>query len=288
MGGVPLRVREWGKEDAPPLVYWHGLNPFGALELNEAGPVWANEYGFRVIAPAAPGGGDSPPLADLDAYRPTRLADLVAALLAALTVDRAAYVGYSWGASIGMHFAARHAERLAALVLLDAGYTDLQDRPDYEDEPREELITAFEEAQARFRFDRWDEFFAAMRERRPNWRASLEERLAAGMREEADGTLVARADATAAAAAWHGVALEPPATTTLHELAALELPILLLTASQTLARPDGARALERFRDALPRADVVTLESGHDLLGDAPAETIHGVGRWLRQATITPA
>ena len=33
-------------------------------------------------------------------------------------------MGSSWGASIGVHFAATHPERVDALVLLDGGYRD--------------------------------------------------------------------------------------------------------------------------------------------------------------------
>lgn len=77
VAGAPLVVREWGAEDGRPLVFWHGLNPFGSLQLNEAGPAWAAR-GFRVVAPAAPGGGDSPRLAD-DDYRPSSLADRIVA-----------------------------------------------------------------------------------------------------------------------------------------------------------------------------------------------------------------
>jgi len=74
--GVELTLHEWGSPDGRALVYWHGLNPFGALELNEAGPAWASE-GFRVLAFAAPGIADSTALPDLTGYRPTRLADLI-------------------------------------------------------------------------------------------------------------------------------------------------------------------------------------------------------------------
>lgn len=80
-----VRVRQWGREDGSPLVYWHALNPFGALQLIEAGPAWA-ERGFRVLAIAAPGGGDSPALADPDSYRPTRLAQLTIAVANALAI----------------------------------------------------------------------------------------------------------------------------------------------------------------------------------------------------------
>ena len=56
--GAAVTVREWGDEGIP-LLYWHGLNPFGALELIEAGPAWAAE-GFLVVAFAAPGIGIRP------------------------------------------------------------------------------------------------------------------------------------------------------------------------------------------------------------------------------------
>jgi len=71
-----LRLHEWGSGNGVPLLYWHGLNPFGALELNEARPAWA-EQGFRVVAFAAPGIADEETLPDPRDYRPARLADLI-------------------------------------------------------------------------------------------------------------------------------------------------------------------------------------------------------------------
>jgi len=41
-----------------------------------------------------------------------------------LGLDRAAFMGFSWGGDVGVHVAARHPERLTGLVLLDAGYRD--------------------------------------------------------------------------------------------------------------------------------------------------------------------
>src|SRR5262245_42547174 len=121
--GFPLVVREWGEGD--PLVYWPGLNPFGALALNEAGPAWAEEYGLRVLS-VSPPGMETDALA-AEEYVLSKLAALVVRLLDALDLERAAYVGYSWGASIGCHLGARYPERLSALVLLDAGYEDVPD-----------------------------------------------------------------------------------------------------------------------------------------------------------------
>jgi hypothetical protein len=59
-------------------------------------------------------------------------------------------------------------------------------------------------------------------------------------------------------------------------LATLDLPILLVLA----ARNDTAGATARFRSALPRARVEVVDSEHDLLAHAPAETIGLVADWL--------
>jgi pimeloyl-ACP methyl ester carboxylesterase len=261
VGGAPLTVREWGEAPAPPLLYWHGLNPFGALELNEAGPAWA-EAGFHVVACAAPGISDTDSLPELTDYRPTRLADLIVEVADRLELGRLAYVGWSWGASIGVHLAARHSQRLQALVLLDAGHTDI---PGDQDRRLEDVLGEISEQHVRYRFDDWDAFVSAVREQRPRWRPALEERLRAGMREE-NGAIVARSDRRAAAAAWHGLLQEQPSSA--HAaLMRTRLPILLVLA----ARNDTTEEVERFRTAVPRAEVRSIDSGHDLLADAPEE-----------------
>ncbi len=261
-GDTDVVVREWGPSTGRSLVFWHGLNPFGALQLNEAGPAWADR-GFRVLSIAAPGVADSRSLADREGYRPTRLADLVVLLADSVGLDRFSYVGWSWGASIGVHLATRHADRLEALVLLDAGHTDIPGDPD---EKLDDVLAEIGDQHVRYRFESWDAFLEDARESRPNWRPALEERLRAGMHEE-EGVVVARSDPRAAAAAWHGLVQEQPSST--HEaLGELDLPIQLVLAS----RNDAAAETEAFRAVVPRAEIVTIESGHDLLADAPEET----------------
>jgi pimeloyl-ACP methyl ester carboxylesterase len=235
--------------------------------------VWA-EAGFRVVAFAAPGIAGPSAFDDLTAYRPTRLADLVVDVADRLGIGRFAYVGWSWGASIGVHLGARHTERLEALVLLDAGHTDIPGDPE---QPLEEILAGLSEQQERYRFDSWDTFFAAARDTRPRWRPALEERLRAGM-HEVDGAIVARADRRAAAAAWHGLLQEQPSSThaTLGET---DLPILLVTASGN----DTAAELGRFRDAVRHAEIEAVDSGHDLLAIAHEETIALVAAWLTSA-----
>jgi pimeloyl-ACP methyl ester carboxylesterase len=272
-----ITVREWGEADGLPLLYWHGLNPFGAFELNEAGPAWAAD-GFRVIAFAAPGIADAQAFADLSSYRPASLADLVAEAADRLGVERFAYVGWSWGASIGVHLGVRNPERLRALILLDAGHTDI---PGDAQRTLEEILADLGDRQERYRFDTWDDFFAAARQSRPHWRPALEERLRAGMCET-DRGIVAAADRRAAAAAWHGLLQQQPSST--HaDLGRTKLPILLVVARCN----DTAADVARFRRAVPQAEVRELDSGHDVLADAPAETIALVSEWVRSASRRP-
>jgi pimeloyl-ACP methyl ester carboxylesterase len=270
VAGVELALRRWGADDGRPLLFWHGLDPFGALALNEAGPAWA-DAGFDVVAFAAPGVADPDAFPDLGDYRPTRLADVVVEVADNLGLGRFAFVGWSWGASIGVHLGARHRGRLDALVLLDAGHTDIPGDPD---QSLDDLLAAAAERPERYRFPDWDAFLAAARELHPSWSPQLEERLRAGM-HEVDGAVVARSERRAAAAAWHGLIQEQPSST--HAaLGRSDLPILLVTAS----RNDTAAELERFRTAVPHAEIRKIESGHDVLADAPEETISLVAAWL--------
>jgi pimeloyl-ACP methyl ester carboxylesterase len=272
-----ITLREWGEADGLPLLYWHGLNPFGALELNEAGPAWAAD-GFRVVAFAAPGIADTNALDGLAGYRPTALADLVVEAADAMQLERFAFVGWSWGASIGVHLGVRYASRLCAVVLLDAGHTDIPGDPE---RTLEDVLADLGDRQERYRFQTWEDFFAEARRSRPKWRPALEERLRAGMRESERG-IVANSDRRAAAAAWYGLLQQQPSTT--HgELGRLDVPILLVVASGN----DTTEELDRFRRLVPRADACELESGHDLLADAPDETIALVSEWLRSAVGGP-
>ena len=202
-------------------------------------------------------------LDDPDDYRPTALARY---LLDVTGLDRFVFVGHSWGASIGVHLAANHPERVDALVLLDAGHTDV--RPI---ESRDELVREFESDQAAFCFDSWDAYFAWARDRVRDWRPTLEPRYREGMTEEG-GRIVPRANPRAAAWALYGVSVEPPS----YALARITAPVLLILASSN----DDAGALERFKQAQPDARVEVVDSGHDIPEDAPQETVRIVAEFL--------
>jgi pimeloyl-ACP methyl ester carboxylesterase len=238
------------------------------LQLVEIGPRLADR-GFRVLSIAAPGAGESPPLPTLEAYRLPRLADLVAETADALDVDRFVFMGASWGASIGVHLTTAYPDRIEALILIDAGHTDVTT-----DRPLEERVKAFEAEQSGFAFDSWDAFFDFVKGRRRAWRDSLEPRYRLAM-EARSGKIAPRSDPRAAAWALEGVRLDPPSATHAR-LAELATPTLLVIASDN----DTSEAVERFKATVPHATVEQLESGHDVIEDAPDALVALVVDWL--------
>jgi pimeloyl-ACP methyl ester carboxylesterase len=117
-------VREWAGDGAA-LVYWGGLDPDAPHGLHAAGPAWSETFGFRVLAVSPPGLGETAAVG-VDEFRPSALAGLVVRLLDALALERAVFVGASWGGFVGCRLVGLAPERLLGLVLLDAGYRDIE------------------------------------------------------------------------------------------------------------------------------------------------------------------
>lgn len=97
-----------------PLLLIHGGWGGAALHWNRVWDSLATRY--RVIAPDLPGLGavEQPALSSIAEY-----AAWLAALLDKLCVERAAFVGNSFGGSVGWCLAGRQPERCAALVLVN-------------------------------------------------------------------------------------------------------------------------------------------------------------------------
>jgi pimeloyl-ACP methyl ester carboxylesterase len=117
--GTRVFVRRWGEPNAPVVFDWHGGGG-GSTEWPEIAPALA-EAGYAVYAPDAPGYGQSPRLEPAE-YLASNLARITLALIDELAITPVIWVGFSWGATMGVHVAARAPERLRALILLDGGY----------------------------------------------------------------------------------------------------------------------------------------------------------------------
>ncbi|MCW5610085.1 MAG: alpha/beta fold hydrolase [Rubrivivax sp.] len=111
----PVEVGFAGPADGPPLLVVHGSG--GGFDQGLLLGAGHAARGWRVIAPSRPGYLRTPYPADGDASG-ERQADGLACLLDTLGVPRVALMGVSAGGVPALHFALRHPQRLAALVLM--------------------------------------------------------------------------------------------------------------------------------------------------------------------------
>jgi len=277
LSGGPIHVHDWGEVASPPLLYWDGLGGCG-LHANELAPVLVHGYGLRVISPDPPGHGESAAL-PVDSYRPSALADVAAELLSELGVDRAVFVGFSWGARVGCSFAARFPERTAGLVLIDGGYVD---PGDVGADLTAELATCVADARQEIEedsFASWDAYFAFEREALKRWTTALEAAHQAAMRE-AEGRVVPILEPETLGAIKYGGRREP-VTDTYPLVAAAGVPVLLLTAPELEVPEVAERGVVRFRAALPEARVESVLDGiHDLVSYAPARVADLIGEFF--------
>lgn len=78
------------------------------------------QAGYRVLAPDLRGYGSTTRPTGIDAYRIESLMDDVTGLLNAAPVQRAILVGHDWGGIIAWYYAMRHADRVEALIIVNA------------------------------------------------------------------------------------------------------------------------------------------------------------------------
>ena len=273
-GDAELLLREWGS-DGPPILFWHALGVHTSLQMIEAAPM-LTEYGYRVIGVDAPGFGGSPRIAD-ERYEAGPLVELVTDLLDAVELTRVAWAGSSWGGIVGVHLAATHPERIAALALIDGGYLD----PINENGDTLEELRDYWRAQEGFRFPSWEAVLADARPWFARWTPELEEYIRSAFREE-DGEVVSSMTPDVYAAAMHGIDVTPPST--VHErLGETDVPVLLLGATVPEEEdPRRARWAERFAADVPQADIRRIEGAPHLMLEArPEETAREIGDWLK-------
>jgi pimeloyl-ACP methyl ester carboxylesterase len=272
--GVPVAVHQWGKEDAPAVLFWHALGDHNGLQVAEVAGQLDREHGLRTIALDAPGFGATPPLRRPEDYRAPALVPFVDELLDQLGLEQAAFMGVSWGGSVGVYAAAR-LTRVRALVLLDAGYRDLSSGAG---QTLEELRTHWRGEEARFRSASWEALFAEGRAFYGRWSPEIETATRAAYRE-IDGEIVSiMGPDLYATVIWALHQAQPSACWA--EVTGAATPLLVLAATEP-ADEERTEALSTFRAAVPGADVRVLAGAHHwLLEERPQEVASLVGDWL--------
>lgn len=116
--GVRIHYEVNGPELGHPIVLVHGFA--SDYRLNWVGTRWQetlSNAGFRVIGIDCRGHGHSDKPHEEDAYRVATMAGDVVRLLDEVGVQKAAYLGYSMGARIGLEVILDHPARITRAVL---------------------------------------------------------------------------------------------------------------------------------------------------------------------------
>jgi pimeloyl-ACP methyl ester carboxylesterase len=126
-----IQIHYQRKGTGPDVVLLHGITANLAMWFTKVFPELAKEY--RVTAYDLRGHGRSDlPVCGYDSHTMTQ--DLLG-LLDALGIEKARFVGHSFGGAVAMHLALLHPERVEGIVLLDSGLACLRYRRNIENWP---------------------------------------------------------------------------------------------------------------------------------------------------------
>jgi non-heme chloroperoxidase len=260
-GGVCLRVRRWPGQHGIPVVLVHGLSSNALLWetvaelLADAGhPTYAVDLRSHGESDAPADGHDTQ----------TAAADL-AAVCTSLGLAPAVVAGQSWGGNVALRLAARHPGLVAALALVDGGWTDLAaEFPTWEACERALLPPALDGLHA-------DDMRNGLRSRHPDWSARAVEATVSSLRVRPDGRLERRLPIAEHMRIVRSMWDEPP----WRDYAAISVPVLLLPA---VPNDDPARAarqraaVEKATTALARSRVEEyVGADHDIHAQHPTE-----------------
>jgi lipase len=254
-----LHLHEWGAADAPPVVCLHGVSAHGRRFRRLAEERLARH--FRVLAPDLRGHGRS-------GYEPpwsiaTHLADVLETIRAA-GVDRADWIGHSFGGRLVLELCAQAPERVERAVLLDPAIQIL---------PHVGLDFAQDAARERT-FGSVDEAIEArLAPGAPTPREFVEEEAREHLEAAGDGRLRWRFCAATVVTAYSELCSDPPPPSTVHVQA------LLVYASQFgLVREDQ---VAEYAAALgDRLEVTAVPGGHIVYWDAFEQTATALEKFL--------
>ena len=252
-----LHAYEWGDADAPPVVCLHGVTGHAGRYRPLAEQRLAAR--FRVVSVDLRGHGQSswdPPWSIA-----AHVADLVETT-DALGIERACWIGHSYGGRILMELAAAHPERVERAVLLDpAIWIPPPAAGEYAERERHDRVWRTVEEAVGDRFHEGTLLPGA----REVMAADMAERLVAGE----DGLLRPNYSLAAAVTSFSEMASPPsfPA-----------VPLLVVRGERSIVTPTAL--VDLCRESAPSLELVDVPGYHNVLWDAFDETADAIDTFL--------
>jgi pimeloyl-ACP methyl ester carboxylesterase len=266
LDGLRFHYRQWGREDAPPLVFLHGVtghagvwdrfagtmsDQFRGLALDQRGhglSDWAAAYSTELMA------------ADLNAFaRDLRLIPFT-------------LVGHSMGGINSYVFAAKYPGSLRRLVIVDFG-------PDIASSPGSAVVRSNIQAAATAEFGDPEEAFRAARAANPRPSdADIRNRLAGALKQREDGLWVWRFDARGYFAAGAARRMFSPEEQW-DLLKTIDCPTLLIRGAESDAL--SRESAEHMVAVIPDCRLIEVErAGHSVPLDNPEGFLAAVRPFL--------
>lgn len=281
VNGLSFHYCDWGGTGRP-MVLLHGLASNARL-WDLVAPGLARHC--RVVALDQRGhGGSAHPEGD---YGFDTVTDDLRALVVTLGLERPVLVGHSWGGAVGLHYAARYPEGVAALVMIDGGFVDLARDPGLTWDEMQRFL-APPELDGLYREELLD--MARTWNLGQVWSPQVEEFLLASFHQHADGTLSPCLNAenhlTIVRAIWEHSAQEM--------YPRIRCPVLAVPARRSdqpnafMARIQSAKpaAVALLQSHVPGAEVAWMEETiHDVPLQRPGELAAAVLDFLRRHAV---
>lgn len=225
---------------------------------------WFAHHGFSVLAVDLPGHNRSegPPLATVE-----QMADWVLALLRAAGVKAPALVfGHSMGSLIALECAARHAGAVRAIGMLATAYPM---------KVSDALLDAAQnrEHEAIAMVNAWSHSSLANKPSSPGpgfWMHGVSQRLMERVGRRNPQAQVFHTDFAACNAYTNGE----------RAAAGLQCPALVVVGGKDMMTP--ARSARALAATMPRASVVELPCGHNIMGEKPDEVLDALAGFARR------
>ena len=256
---------EWGAPDAQPILLLHGghqsAHSWDLVSLHLA-------QKYRIIALDQRGHGDSEWARNGD-YSNLTMAQDAQAFVAAIGLQRPIIMGHSMGGRNTLLMTRMNPEYPGALVIVDVGPETM--------EAGRKTISSF--VKRNEIFDDLEHFIRNVREYDPyRSREHIERTVKYNMLERADGKYISKCDYRR----WRGeieVHDENRDAISLGDLASFKMPALVVRGANSNILADDAA--ERFREALPKGNLVTVpDCGHNVHSQNTRGFIDAVGKFL--------